>query len=57
MVVQDPMVGSGQQDCIMEEAIAQIVVSETQQVGVYVSQSSVGTPYIEIPVGLLKTIE
>lgn len=57
MVVQDPVVVSGHQDCVMEEAAAQIVVSETQQVEVSVSQPSVGTSSRDIPIGLIKTIE
>ena len=43
VVVQDVVVISGHQDCIMEEASTQIVVFETQQVEAFVSQPSAGT--------------
>lgn len=55
--VQDRVVVSGHRDYVMEEATAQMVIFETQQVGVFISQSSAGTSSRDIPIGLLKIIE
>lgn len=56
IAVQDVIVVSGHRDCIMEEVVARIVVSETQQVEVSISQPSTGTSSGDIPVGIIKTI-
>lgn len=46
VVVQENGVVSRHQDCLMEEAAAQIVVFETQQVEASVSQPSAGTSIV-----------
>lgn len=56
-VIHDPMVVSSHQDCIMEEPASMTIVSKTQQVGVFVSQSYTGTSSGEISIKLIKTIE
>lgn len=57
VVLQDVVVVSGHQDYVKDEAATQIVVSETQQVKVSVSQPSAGTSFGDIHVGLMKTVE
>lgn len=37
VVIQDLMIFSSHQDCVMEEAAAQMFVSKTQQVRIFVS--------------------
>lgn len=52
---QEDDVVSEHQDCVMEEVVAQIVVSETHQIRASGSQPPAG--FGEIPIGLLKTIK